>query len=139
MTQPRSRSLACILSLGLSLSLSACPASKPVMKAKLGRGGLPTNDMSGVTAQGTAGVVMTVPADLLYPGAKEIKGRPFFYQTGDTVDKVLGWCKEHIPGATELEVSKQFRTLQGTEWSVDIYDESGGAVVKYVNTKYRPK
>jgi len=126
--------------LGITLlamaAFTGCPGNT-VAKSQLGKGGLPTNNMEGLHAEGTAGTAMTVPPELLYPGAKEIKGRPFFYQTNVSADTAMAWCKEHIAGATEIEVAKAFKTLQGTEWTVDIYNEAGGAVIKYTNNKYR--
>jgi len=119
--------------LGLLLVVG-CSTAKP-RTGVVGKGGLPTNQVG--EGAGNAGAALTVPPELLYPGATEIEGRPFFYQTSASVDTVDTWIRANLPGATPIdEDNKKFRTFRGTEWTLELYDNGGQGVIRYMSNKY---
>lgn len=123
--------------LALAVSLAACTSSQPRTNIT-GKGGLPTNQVGEGT--GTAGAVVSIPPELMYPGAVEVEGRPMFYDTKASGDTVKAWILQTLPGAAQVDESnKNWQTFRGTEWTIELYDNSGTATIRYMSNKFLPK
>lgn len=101
----------------------------------LGKGGLPTNQVG--EGAGAAGQAVTIPPDLLYPGATEIEGRPFYYQTTASKDAAKTWVEANLPGATQIDADNKTKmTFKGSDWTLEIYDNNGQAVIRYMSNQF---
>lgn len=133
----RPAGLCLALLLGTVAGLSGCGGPK-AKTAPLGKGGLPTNNIEGMASAGQEGTVLAVPAEMLYPGATEIEGRPYYYRTDATVAEARAWVEANIPGAVGVdEDNEAYHTYKGKEWTVEVWDDDGKAVLRYAATRFR--
>jgi len=123
----------------ISLVIVGCLASGCTKAAPrtntLGKGGLPTNQVG--EGAGTAGQAVTIPPELLYPAAKEIEGRPFYYQTSVSQAVAKTWVEANLPGVVQIDADNKTKmTFKGTDWTLEIYDNNGQAVLRYMSNKF---